>query len=145
MQIKRNDTYEDIIHLPHHVSTKRKQMSLHDRAAQFAPFAALTGHDAAIQETARLTEAKIQLDENEIEVLNQKLQYIATQLEAAPQNRQQVQFTYFLPDGRKSGGKYVEVTGRLRKIDQIRHKLELDDGTMIPIQDILRINLEINP
>jgi len=145
MEIKRNDTYEDIIHLPRHVSPKRMQMSLHDRAAQFAPFAALTGHDAAVKETARLTEAKIQLDENEIEVLNQKLQYIATQLEAAPGNRQKVQFTYFLPDGRKSGGKYVKVTGRLKKIDRIRHKLELDDGTIIPIQDILRINLEINP
>lgn len=147
MQIKRNDTYEDIMHLPRHVSAKRKQMSLRDRAAQFAPFAALTGHDAAVQETARLTEKRIQLDENEIALLDQKLQYIAHQLEAEDEQgiRDDVTITYFLPDQRKDGGKYVEISGKIKKIDAFHHRLVMEDGTMIPIPDIFRINLENYP
>ena len=138
MAIRRDDTYEDILHLPHHISTKRKQMSLHDRAAQFAPFAALTGHEAAVKETARLTETRIELDENEIELLDQKLQYILQHLSERPM----AAITYFLPDQRKAGGKYTEVEGQIKKIDQWEHRLIMGDGTMIPIADILRIDLE---
>ena len=138
MAIRQDDTYEDIIHLPHHVSTKRKQMSLHDRAAQFAPFAALTGHEAAVKETARLTESRIELDENEIELLDQKLQYIAQHLSERPY----AIITYFLPDQRKAGGKYTEIEAKVKKIDQLDHCLVMEDGMIIPIKDILRIDLE---
>lgn len=133
-------TYDDILHLPHHVSAKRPQMSLHDRAAQFAPFAALTGHEDAVKETARLTEAKIELDENEIELLDQKLRYIAAQKEPPT-----VEITYFLPDQRKNGGSYVETNGKVKRIHQNEQILCMEDGTRIPIEDILRIKLEIKP
>lgn len=138
MMIKRDDTYEDIIHLPHHVSTRRNHMSVRDRAAQFAPFAALTGHEAAIRETARLTDAKVELDENEFALLDQKLQYIETQDESP-----MVEITYFLLDQRKQGGAYVEVQGKIKKIDNDRRRLRLEDGTDIPIDDILQINLDV--
>lgn len=140
MQMKRNDTYQDIIGLPHHVSTRRKQMSLHDRAAQFAPFAALTGHEAAIKETERQTEVKIELDEHEIEILDRKLQYIEGQEEPPV-----IEITYFLPDQRKDGGAYVEMKGKIRRIDHNQRRLRMEDGTEIPIGDVLRINLEISP
>lgn len=129
--------YEDIIYLSHHVSTKRPQMSLHDRAAQFAPFAALTGHEEAVKETARLTDNRIELDENEIQLLDQKLQYLEAQSEAPV-----VEITYFLPDQRKSGGEYIEVQGRLKRIDPYSHSLRMEDGTEIPITDILKIDLK---
>ena len=127
--------YEDIIYLSHHVSTKRPQMSLHDRAAQFAPFAALTGHEEAVKETARLTDCKIELDENEIQLLDQKLQYLESQ-EVQPV----IEITYFLPDRRKNGGAYVEVQGRIKRIDRYHHCLRMEDETIIPIDDILKID-----
>lgn len=129
--------YEDIIHLSHHVSPKRPQMSLHDRAVQFAPFAALTGHEEAVKETARLTDNRIELDENEIQLLDQKLQYLEAQSEAPV-----VEITYFLPDQRKSGGEYIEVQGRLKRIDPYSHSLRMEDGTEIPITDIIKIDLK---
>lgn len=129
--------YEDIIHLPHHVSTRRPQMSARDRAAQFAPFAALTGHEEAVKETARLTDAKIQLDEDEITLLDQKLQYLEAQ-EIQPV----VEITYFLPDQRKNGGFYVEVQGQIKRIDRYHHCLHMENGTEIPITDILKIDLK---
>ena len=132
--------YEDIIHLPHHVSKKRAQMALRDRAAQFAPFAALTGHDAAVQETARLTERKIQLDENEFDLLDQKLQWIEGQIDPP-----EVEITYFLPDQRKSGGAYVTTTGKISKIDRQHRQLKMEDGNLIPIENVFRINLERFP
>ena len=126
--------YEDIIHLPHHVSKKWAQMALRDRAAQFAPFAALTGHDAAVQETARLTQRKIQLDENEFALLDQKLQWIAAQTEPPF-----VVITYFVPDERKAGGSYVELEGKIRRIDYTHRSLIMEDGIIILIENILRI------
>lgn len=129
--------YEDIIHLSHHVSPKRPQMSMKDRAAQFAPFAALTGHEEAVRETARLTDSKIELDENEIQLLDQKLQYLEAQLE-----QPDIDITYFLPDQRKSGGKYIDVQGRIKRIDPYSHSLRMEDGTEIPITDILKIDLK---
>ena len=129
--------YEDIIHLPHHVSQRRPQMSLHDRAAQFAPFAALTGHEEAVKETARMTDSRIELDENEIQLLDQKLQYLEAQSETPV-----IEITYFLPDQRKSGGEYIEVQGRLKRIDRYNQCLRMEDGTEIPITDILKIDLK---
>lgn len=129
--------YEDIIHLSHHVSPKRPQMSMKDRAAQFAPFAALTGHEEAVRETARLTDSKIELDENEIQLLDQKLQYLEAQAKQPV-----IEITYFLPDQRKSGGAYVDVQGRLKRIDRYNQCLRMEDGIEIPITDILKIELK---
>ncbi len=124
--------YDDIIGLPHPTSAKHPRMPMADRAAQFSPFAALVGHGAAIQETARLTDQKIELTEDEKVVLDEKLRLLAdTGREAV--------FTYFLPDERKSGGAYVTVSASLKKIDPLKHRIILTDGTVIPIEDILDI------
>ena len=96
--------YDDIINLPHPVSKKHPQMPLLDRAAQFAPFAALTGYGEALTETARLTDTKIELDEGEIERINAKINYLIDNLETAPT----VEITYFVPDKKKKGGKYPQ-------------------------------------
>ena len=129
--------YDDIIHLPHHRSKKHAPMPLIDRAAQFSPFAALTGHDAAIKETARLTDRKIELDEYEIAVLDEKLQKIKEQLKVYPA----VTLTYFQPDIRKDGGEYVTVTERVKKIDEYAKAMIMEDGTRILIEDIIEIVL----
>lgn len=130
-----DDNYEDIIDLSHHVSPTRNKMSMIDRAAQFSPFAALTGHDAAIKETARLTEQKTELDENEKTILNEKLQMIAEKIKEHPE----VTITYFQPDCRKTGGKYVEVTGFVKKIDEYERCVRMQDGKKISIDEIYEI------
>ena len=128
--------YDDIIHLPHPVSKYRKHMSVHDRAAQFAPFAALTGHEEAVEETARLTDSKIELDENEKEELDRRLQYILQQ----PEGALEVSITYFLPDMRKAGGAYIKATGAVKSLDSRARILKMTDGTKILLEDILEIN-----
>ena len=105
--------YDDIINLPHYVSATRPQMPMLDRAAQFAPFAALTGYDAAIKETGRLTDEKIEMDEEALNILNMKFQILVDNLHDEPE----VSFTYFKPDERKAGGAYLEVTGTVKKVD----------------------------
>ena len=130
-------SYDDIIHLPHHTSKKRKQMSQHDRAAQFAPFAALTGYDAAVEETARKTGQRVELDETEKQLLDTKLQII----EAHLGEDFLVSITYFVPDQRKSGGSYLTETGFVRKIIPTEQRLQLTSGTKICINDILFITL----
>lgn len=130
-----SDNYEDLIGLAHHVSPTRNRMSMLDRAAQFSPFAALTGHDAAILETARLTEAKIELDENEKTILNEKLQIIAEKISELPE----VTITYFQPDQKKSGGEYVTVSGKVKKIDEYERCVRMEDGTKIFIDEIYEI------
>ena len=132
--------YEDIINLPHYVSTKRTRMPLRDRAAQFAPFAALTGHEEAVKETARLTETRIQLDVDEIQLLDQKLQYIRDHLDTCPA----VILTHFVPDARKAGGRYLEHEGVVKKIREYDHVIVMEDGTEIPIADIIRISRKEN-
>ena len=131
--------YDDIIHLPHHVSRKHPQMSMEDRAAQFSPFAALTGYDAAIAETARLTDQRVELDEYERQALNEKLQFISEHLNEHPK----VRITYFLPDARKDGGEYVTVTGNVKKLDDYEHKIVLMDGMGILMEDMIRIDEEL--
>lgn len=133
--------YEDIIHLPHHVSSKRPQMSMLDRAAQFSPFAALTGYDDAIQETGRLTEQKIELDEETLEKLDEQFQILQEHLGEQPE----VRFTYFKPDERKEGGAYLTVSGIVRKIKLYERKILLQDGTVIPVDDILKMESPIFP
>ncbi len=128
--------YDDIINLPHPVSKKHPQMSLYDRAAQFSPFAALTGHDAAILETARLTGRKIEPGEDEIQKINEKLKFIKENLGHTPE----VSITYFLPDDKKEGGMYVTYRGVIKKIDEYAHTLTGMDGTVISMEDILEIS-----
>ena len=127
--------YDDIIDLPHHVSTKHPHMAPIDRAAQFSPFAALTGHEAAIKETARLTEERVQLDENSKELLDVRLQVLREHLTERPD----VTFTFFEPDEKKSGGSYVTITGKVKKIDAYEAKIILENGTRVSIDDIVAI------
>ncbi len=123
--------YDDIIHLPHHVSTRHPQMSLYSRAAQFAPFAAMTGHDDAIEETARLTDTQRELTQGERDVLNRKMSYLL-HTDSSPV----VEITYFQPDKRKAGGAYRTVSGTIKKVDDIGGKIVLTDGTAIPLDAV---------
>lgn len=128
--------YNDIINLPHHQSTTHPHMSAYDRAAQFSPFAALTGYEDAVSETARLTDKKVELDEYSKAYLNERLNMIQVALDEHPE----VSITYFLPDKKKSGGAYVTVTGSVKKIDEYEHIVVMLDATKIPIDDIAEIN-----
>ena len=132
-----NDKYASILDLPHHVSPTRPQMSRRDRAAQFAPFAALTGYDAAVRESARRTAQRLELDEGEKAALNACLQELADRLESRPA----AAITYFLPDTRKSGGAYVTAAGAVRKIDLYDRVIRMEGGPDIPIDEILCIEL----
>lgn len=125
--------YDDIINLPHPVSQRHPQMPLADRAAQFSPFAALTGLDAALQETARLTDQRITLDEYERAELDKTLQALR---EAAPQHPA-VEITYFQPDARKAGGQYVTSVGHVKRIAEYEQQLILTEGTSIPLAEII--------
>lgn len=128
--------YDDIINLPHPVSKKHKPMPLEDRAAQFAPFAALTGHQTAIEETARVTEKRMELDEEEKECLNIQLQKIQKE------PHKPVQIEYYIPDGKKSGGSYVRKSGNVKKVDEYRKILVMEDGSRIPLDDLIKIEFE---
>lgn len=123
--------YDDIINLPHHTSPKRARMSRVARAAQFAPFAALTGLDDEMDETARLTDSKIELDENQKELINRNLIYIKEQLPI------DATLTFFVPDAVKSGGAYVTQTCNIKKIDEISRQIITSDRMSIPIDDII--------
>ena len=127
--------YEDIIHLPHHISQRRPRMPISDRAAQFSPFAALTGHDAAVKETARLTDEWIELTESRKESVNRQLQKVKEDIDEHPS----IAVTYFVPDERKSGGEYVTMTGKVKKINEYERIILLEDETVIPIDMILDI------
>ena len=130
--------YDDIIHLPHPVSTKHARMSRLDRAAQFSPFAALTGFDATIAETGRLTDESIELDESRKEVLNARLQYLMSVISRQPG----VRITYFREDERKAGGAYVTVSGQVKKVDAYDHAIVLTDGTVIPMEVVRDLEVE---
>lgn len=127
--------YKDIIHMPHHVSSTREPMSMAERAAQFSPFAALTGHDAAIRETARLTDAKIELSEDELNTLDEQYRRLAEHPDACPE----VSITYFKRDERKNGGSYVTVSGIVKKTDPLFRKIYLADGIIIAMDDVFDI------
>lgn len=130
--------YEDIICLPHPVSRTRPQMPMRDRAAQFSPFAALTGYDAAIRETGRLTEQKRVLDEQTCTWLDQKQQFLQEIIADQPE----ITVICFVPDKRKDGGAYITVTGRLRRIDVCRRLLVMTDRTEMALDDIADIECE---
>ena len=133
------NNYEDIINLPHHVSKKHPQMSILSRSAQFAPFAALTGYDDAVKETARLTDKRLEIDEGLKNILNNKLQYILDNKLLQPE----ITFTYFVYDTKKSGGKYIEKTGVVKKIDLNEKYIMLKDKTKISIDEIINITGDI--
>ena len=134
-----NREYNEIMGLPHHVSKTRPQMPMSDRAAQFAPFAALTGYDAAIKETGRLTVERIELDVEALSALDMKYQLLMEALDEAPE----VTITYFQPDERKAGGKYVSAVGAVKKIDDFERRITMRDGTRIPMDDVLSIDGEL--
>lgn len=129
--------YDDIINLPHPTSQKHPRMSLYDRAAQFSPFSALTGHDAAIKETARFTEKQTEQSEDLISRLNEKLQIISDNPGT------EITVTYFVPDERKMGGAYVSHTSIAKKIDNYNHTLVMEDRTIIPISRISEIECSL--
>ena len=135
MSVIDNRKYAGIMNLPHHVSPTRPQMPISDRAAQFSPFAALTGYAGVIRETARLTDRKIELDETMLTALNERYQLLLSVLDAEPE----VEITYFVPDERKSGGAIVEICGTVKKLVPADNTLVLTDGTIIPISDIVEL------
>lgn len=135
--------YDEIMGLPHHVSRTRPQMPVSDRAAQFAPFAALTGYDDAVEETGRWTDDRVELSEGELAALNRKYQVLREYLRAHPEGAPEVIFDYFQPDERKAGGAYRTVTGRVKKLDEYRRRIVLEDGTVLPMADITDVSGEM--
>lgn len=127
------EDYFDIIDLPHHVSRNHPQMPMEARAAQFAPFAALTGYDAVIHETARLTDKQVELEEYDNDRLNRIFSELMDSLEKHPM----VTVSYFKPDEHKAGGAYMTVSGKLKKIDTYEQIMKMEDGTVIPIGSIM--------
>lgn len=128
-----NGNYDDLLSLPHHTSKTRPRMSRHDRAAQFAPFAALTGYEAVVKEAARLTDVRPVLTEDEVAELDTRLR-LAIELNA------EVTITWFCPDAKKTGGSYVTTTGQVKKTDELQRALTMKDGTQIPIQEITAVD-----
>ena len=136
---KAEEQYADIINLPHHELTTRQRMPLINRAASFSPFAALTGYDEAVKETARLTDAKIELDDSTKIILSDKLKMAMEMADQEPT----ITVTYFVPDQKKAGGAYVDYTGIIKRIDEYERKVIFVDKTSIPIDDIYAIEGEI--
>lgn len=132
------DNYDDIKHLTRPQYDDLHPMSMHDRAAQFSPFAALVGYDDAVAETARLTDSKVELTEDEISMLNANLNQLLDRLDEQPQ----ISVTYFVPDERKSGGKYVDKVGVVRIFDSYSQELVFMDKSRINIQNIISIKIQ---
>ena len=131
--------YDDIIDLPHPTSQNHPRMSLYDRAAQFSPFAALTGHSAAIAETGRLTDRRVELDEYEMARVDAELQRLQELLPGGPT----ASITYFVQDERKDGGSYQTVTGEVKRIDAVTGVIQMTDRREIPIEDVFSIKIKI--
>jgi len=131
--------YDDIINLPHHISAIHPRMSAIDRAAQFSPFAALTSYDAAVKETARLTDERVELDEYTKDTLSDRLQIIADRIKEQPE----IAITYFQPDTKKNGGTYVTAINTAKKIDRYERVVVMTDDTVIPIDEIICIDGQI--
>ncbi|MCR5600715.1 MAG: hypothetical protein K6G33_08250 [Ruminococcus sp.] len=132
-----SDSYEDIMDMPHHVSKTRAQMPRRSRAAQFAPFAALTGYEDAVCETARRTDIKAELCEDDAAELNEKIRLLGARIAAEPY----CEVTYFVPDKHKSGGRYVTVSGNVRFIEEVSRQLVFCGGLRVPLDDIMKISL----
>ena len=132
-----NHKYDDIINLPHRVTKKRPHMPVEDRAAQFAPFAALTGYGEAVKETARRTERRMEPDEDMLAILNRRLEYIKEHLG----ENLKVSVTYFVPDMQKEGGSYESFLGTVKKLDTFRHRLIFQEGREIPFEDLWELSV----
>jgi len=139
MSIVETHKYDDIINMQHHVSHSRPRMSNYERAAQFSPFAALTGYEEAVKETERLTDQMLELTEDEKSALNEKLQIILENIDSAPT----VTLTYFEPDKRKAGGKYISKSGKVKDIDSYTRAVVFEDKTVIKIDVIKNISSQI--
>ena len=137
--MRKIEDYADILLLPHHKAKNRKEMSLKDRAAQFAPFAALTGYEEAVTETAREVGERIDIDDELRNILDSKIQMLSEQIK----KKHEIVFTYFVPDLTKDGGKYINITGIIKKIDTIKQLIILEDKTEIPINEIIDISGEV--
>lgn len=137
--MKNTGLYDDMVDLPHHVSKKHRQMPLADRAAQFAPFAALSGYGSDITEAGRTTERKAELDEYAIAAIDGKLRIIQDMIADMPE----VTVIYFVPDASKTVGMYVDAIGRVAEINEYEHILVMNDGKKIPINDISKIESDI--
>lgn len=135
----KTNKYDDIIDLPHHVSPSHPKMPTADRAAQFSPFAALTGYEAAVEETARLTEQKTELSEDMKTIINEKIQILIDRLD----DKAEVRITYFVPDKKKSGGAYVTSVGIVKTVDSYERRIVMTDKTSIPIDQIWDIDGDI--
>ena len=133
--------YEDIIDHPHHQSKTRPHMSLQNRAAQFAPFAALSGYGEAVAETERITEERAILDESVVDEINRKLAEIAERLNSESGNEPYVSITYFVDDLLKDGGSYVHAAGNVKKVDAYERQVLMKDGTVIPMRDIFDVEI----
>ena len=131
--------YDDIINLPNPTPACKPRMSALDRAAQFAPFAALTGYEAVVAEAARLTDDRLELSEDMKIILNDKMQMIVDNLDKEPF----VTVRYFVPDKRKAGGAYVEVSGIVKEIDEYERCIVMTDGIKIPIEQVRAIDGEL--
>ena len=131
--------YDDMINMPCPTSQRHPRMPRADRAAQFAPFAALTGYDAAIDETGRLTDQKIDISEDMREKLDLKQNFLSDIIDEQPE----ISVTYFVPDQKKSGGAYVTLNGRLKQIDEYEQLIMLTDGKKIPIQEVYSIESDL--
>ena len=125
--------YDDIIELPHHVSAKHKQLGRDSYAAQFSPFAALTGYDGIVSEAARVTDERTEMSETDLDVLSTKIQIIAEHIKEKPE----ITFTYFKKDKKKPGGSYLTKTGNIKQIDDVARLLHFTDGTKLPIDDVV--------
>ena len=134
-----SNKYDDMIYLPNPTPTCKPRISLHDRAAQFSPFAALTGYEDAVEETARLTDTRLELSEDMKTILNEKMQMIVDNLDSEPI----VTITYFVPDKKKSGGAYVDATGVVKEIDEYERCIVMTDKKKIPIEQVRAIEGEL--
>lgn len=132
--------YDDIIGLSHHISQRHPQMPMQDRAAQFSPFAALTGHGDAIRETERLTSDWSELDEDELEELDHRFVWLRDHLTERPE----IQVLYFEPDLKKEGGDYISASGIVRKIDMAERYLQMTDGKRIPLDHVRDITVFVD-
>lgn len=134
---EKDSRYTDIIDLPHHTSNTHPRMSAIARAAQFSPFAALTDYDAEIKETARLTDEKVELDEDSVNDINAKLHYIKDNIDENPE----ITVEYFVPDEKKAGGAYLTLNDRVRIIDEYEREVVFISGKRVIIDDIYKIFL----
>lgn len=130
-----DEEYKDIINLPRHISTKHPKMSLELRSAQFAPFSALVGYDEQIKETSKIIKKRKEINDELKAILDEKLQIIQKNIETNPQ----ITVTYFVPELNKDGGNYIEYTGKVKKIDNLKQKIIFEDGTEILVDDIIEI------